>query len=58
MAIDEPERLWGFAEAAARTAGGFGALWEAMIERGNRVSFSFFLLFFREPLTQAFRGKK
>ena len=26
MAIDEPERLWGFAEAAGPTAGGFGVL--------------------------------
>ena len=26
MAIDEPERVWGFAEAAGRTAGGFGVL--------------------------------
>ena len=44
--IDGPKRLWGFAEAAARTAGGFGALWEAMIERGNRVSSSRFQFFF------------
>ena len=26
MAIDEPERVWGFAEAAGPTAGGFGVL--------------------------------
>ena len=44
--IDGPKRLWGFAEAAARTEGGFGALWEAMIERGNRVSSSRFQFFF------------
>ena len=47
MVIDGPKRLWGFAEAAARTAGGFGALWEAMIERGKSSQFftiSIFLL--------------
>ena len=26
MVIDEPERVWGFAEAAGPTAGGFGVL--------------------------------